>query len=99
MRQCSVEGCNRLATSRRLCDAHYQRWNRVGDTMDDVPIRLRVRDCHRFKEGTKCKSPICHLPVHCKGLCEPHYRRMQRTGDAKINKPVSKPSWIRKETA
>lgn len=96
MKKCKVEGCRRIVDSRGLCDAHYQRWNRVGDTMDDVPINLRTRDCLRYPVNLRCKSPICNRPVYAKKLCEAHYKRQQRTGKAKIDKKVGKPTWERK---
>lgn len=59
--ECSVDTCNRLASTRRLCGFHYQRWYRHGD-----PLHLeRVR-------GRVCDVDGCDEPHSAKGKCKRH---------------------------
>lgn len=55
--------CQRRATTRGLCDAHYAAWRRSGEW-----TRL-------VKSPTLC---ACGKPTIARGLCWPCYRRARR---------------------
>lgn len=69
---CNVEVCDRLATTRGWCHAHYLRWRNTGDP-GVTPI----------SEGKgSCSVELCDRPHQAKGYCETHYRRFLRNGTA-----------------
>lgn len=47
-RICSVEDCDKLATSRQLCKGHYQRLMRSGSIKADIPLGFRPSLEQRF---------------------------------------------------
>lgn len=78
---CAVEPCDRVATTRGLCTAHYQRWNRYGDVRPHDPIGGTPRP-------VRCTARACERPTASRGLCEAHYRRLVRWGDIREDLPV-----------
>lgn len=40
---CSVDGCDRFAMARDLCNAHYQRKRTYGDVLADQPVKILTR--------------------------------------------------------
>lgn len=79
--RCSVATCDREATTRGWCTAHYQRWHRTGDVQADIPIggdplpeTCAIADCEKDRYTTR-------------GWCEMHYRRWRRTGDLRPEDP------------
>ena len=66
-RICSVEGCEKPATSRGWCKAHHQRVLRYGDPRADKPLRP--------SPGTQtgCVVAGCDRPHKSLGLCALHY--------------------------
>lgn len=41
--ECSIETCDRPATERGWCHAHYMRWFSAGDVRPEVPLKRYVR--------------------------------------------------------
>lgn len=39
---CTVEGCDRVRTARGMCNAHYQRYRKYGDTFPSMPVASYV---------------------------------------------------------
>lgn len=70
---CSVEGCGRAVKSRGMCQAHYIRWWRTGET---GPAEIKVKGLFR-----PCSMPGCDRRSDSKGLCDRHYRRLRKWGD------------------
>ena len=64
--ECKIDGCDRPALTRGLCNKHYQRWKRIGSAV--LPPRQKAI----------CRVRGCERKSHCKGLCEPHYARFRR---------------------
>lgn len=61
LRFCSVTGCTKNEKARRLCSAHYNRWQKYGDPTGGRPARAKPGDATRFVEevavpfrGVKC---------------------------------------------
>lgn len=80
MKLCSVEGCERQATSRGWCHGHYQRWVRLGDVMPERPLGRQIND--------RCSVPACPRDAIARQLCRTHYRRWLAKGDAGADVPV-----------
>ena len=74
MRECTVEGCERLAYTRGLCQMHYRRVLGTGGA--GPPGSLKQR--------RKCSVIGCDRQVDARDLCHGHYRRLlvtaRRTG-------------------
>jgi hypothetical protein len=70
---CSIEGCERRATTRSWCGTHYQRWRKYGTT--DTPPRFQPKEC---------SVEDCERVVRRNGLCEMHDRRKKANGDPLI---------------
>lgn len=68
-RTCSIDGCDRRAKARRLCDPHYKRMKRAGVPMPPV---LGTR---------KCEVAECERKHYCRGWCVTHYQRWKHHGD------------------
>lgn len=80
---CSVPGCDRPATARKMCEGHRARWRKRGDVQADVPLGTRQpRTGHCSVEG-------CALPIRAKGMCNAHYHRALKHGDANADRPIS----------
>jgi len=56
-----------------MCNAHYLRWRKHGDTQPDIPIRGRSR-------GVEFCSTGCGKVVLARGWCATHYQRWRTTG-------------------
>lgn len=69
---CSVEDCTRPPLAQGLCNAHYQRFRRLGDP---GPTSIRPKNPRRGE----CEVMDCQSLVKANGLCSFHYTR-QRTG-------------------
>jgi hypothetical protein len=80
-KQCSIATCERRATTRGWCTAHYQRWYSTGDVQADVPIGGHPKPTTCTIEGCDRKRYVS------RGWCEMHYRRWKRTGDVKADVP------------
>lgn len=63
---CSVEGCERTAAWRGLCNMHYQRQQKTGAVGPVEPFRS-VR--------TGCAVERCRRPWYCRDWCSMHYMR------------------------
>lgn len=70
MRTCSVDGCERGATYRGLCGAHYQRLQK-GRPLDS-PIKTYVT-----APPLTCTVPGCDRLTFRSRLCATHYTRMR----------------------
>lgn len=80
-RTCSLEDCDRPATTCGLCRTCYQReWH-----------RQRSGYYERYSDGS-CEVEGCEEPRRSRGtpLCETHYYRKRRTGDVQAHIPVRK---------
>ena len=76
-KECSVDGCTTAPKALGVCNMHYQRLKRTGDTGPSGPVWGSVN------RGRTCRGPECDRPAHAKGLCEPHYRQLQSKGKLK----------------
>lgn len=65
---CSIENCEKAATSRGWCDKHYRRWKRQGD-----PTKVRVAGI--------CGVQGCSRKYKGYGWCWLHLRRWKATGN------------------
>lgn len=79
---CSVEGCGKPHMAKDLCNAHYKRQWKTGDTHENIPIRSQDR------QVGICNVDGCDKLKHAKGLCKPHWKRQWRTGDIQEEKPI-----------
>ena len=79
---CTVEHCGRKHYSRGWCQAHYKRWRRYGDVLEDVPIG-------RPPAGP-CRASGCELAAEAKQLCHGHFQRLLRTGDIREAEPLTR---------
>jgi hypothetical protein len=71
MRECTVEGCERLAYTRGFCQMHYRRVIRTGDAGPSGSLRQR----------RTCSVVGCEQLIDAKELCHGHYQRLLRHGD------------------
>lgn len=75
--ECSVQQCERPVYGHGLCNAHYQRWRKHGDTLPHIPIRKPDASLsERFWEKVE-KGPACWEWMGCK---HPSGRGMIRVG-------------------
>ncbi len=65
---CTVEGCDTHAKAKGLCQKHYLRFKRHGDTSRDDRSRPR----------TICSQEGCFREASSKGQCAMHYLRAKR---------------------
>lgn len=70
---CSIEGCERRATTRTWCGTHYQRWRKYGTT--DAPTPFQPKEC---------SVDDCTRRVRRNGLCDMHDRRKKKHGSPLI---------------
>lgn len=74
MKVCSVEGCDRLFSSRGLCTLHYARVAKTGQPGPVEPLRVR-------KGSRVCSVDGCERrDVTASRMCDMHYRRSRRLG-------------------
>lgn len=69
---CSVDGCERPAASKGMCQAHYARFKRGTDLTK--PLRP-------YDPGEICSIDGCDRPNAGKGHCKMHGKRRQKHGD------------------
>ena len=67
---CSVQGCEKIAVTRKMCDMHYTRWRKHGDPL--AGARRKVQPCS--VEG-------CPNPGEARTLCHGHYLALLRRGE------------------
>lgn len=65
---CSVEGCERWATTKRMCNMHYTRWYKWGD-----PHFTKFSRRESGYTNTVCRWEGCQREVSVHGLCRSHY--------------------------
>ncbi|WP_028550106.1 hypothetical protein [Paenibacillus sp. UNC451MF] len=65
MKECIVEGCQRLVKARNLCSMHHQRLLRTGS-----PDMVRKKS---KKEPKQCQWINCCRDAVSKGYCAKHY--------------------------
>lgn len=65
---CAFDECDRQATKRGWCDAHYKQWRTTGV----------LRPIHRPDPEALCSYPICGRRAMAKGLCQSHYSMTRR---------------------
>lgn len=68
---CSVEGCNKIAKSRGLCDAHYKSKQKSGELKTAT---------YEKRKGAVCSVEGCNRPVYSRELCILHYQRYMKHG-------------------
>lgn len=83
--ECEVQTCDRPATTRGWCQAHYNRVVKLGDARPDVPLRPRyvgpkrivcsVDGCDRRSDGNRA-------------WCAAHRKRRALTGDVQASKSI-----------
>lgn len=76
---CSVEGCDRPFSAKKMCSMHYQRLYKYGTV--DGPMKPYMRPC--AVQG-------CLKPYYAKTWCRTHYERMRLTGTTDLI-PVGRP--------
>lgn len=79
---CSVEGCDRVAKVRGMCQAHDARMRKTGDVQADKPLRAKGNN-----DGP-CSVDGCERQAKAKGMCDPHYDRVRKTGDPQADTPI-----------
>ena len=75
MATCSVPGCSRSLNShdaRGMCQAHYLRWKKYGDTGG-----AQIKE---YRPGLQCSVPDCARKAKAGGLCNSHYEQRRLTG-------------------
>lgn len=83
MKQCSIEGCGKVAQKRGWCGMHYRRWHKHGDPS----VTLLNRD---QKTVIKlCIVENCENSAYWRdggkhNMCPMHDRRNERHGDATL---------------
>lgn len=77
-RICSIEGCDKPAYKRGMCNAHYIRWRRHGDALAGGKPRA--------PRGASCSIEGCDAPVKAIGYCAKHHQRWLVHGDARGGK-------------
>ena len=73
-RACRVSGCERSAVGRGLCDMHYRRARRGGDTGSPSPRSF----------PRTCTLDGCDGKHYALGLCKKHHQRRWRHGTVEI---------------
>lgn len=66
---CSVDGCDRQATRRGWCDAHYRRWYVHGDVRADEPIQRPYGEGH-YKYDSRIDEMSDVEVAWCAGIFE-----------------------------
>lgn len=79
IKTCSVDGCERPAKAKGLCNTHYER----------LRLRWSTDDPVRINTGQTCRVSQCAESAYQKGLCCKHYLRLRRYGSFEL--PVRKP--------
>lgn len=75
---CKVDGCDRKATRKGMCQKHYSRMYRNGT------LELKSR---KKKEIHYCSVEGCNEIHYAKGYCIKHWQRVRRHKDPlKVNK-------------
>lgn len=64
---CTAQHCDYPLFACGLCERHYRRLWRTGDTEMELQER-----------PSECTLEWCHDPVHAKGLCPKHHMRRWR---------------------
>lgn len=77
--ECNVEGCEKTARSRGMCNAHYERWRLKGD-----PGAGSLRSYRDY--ANPCIVGGCERPRHANKMCKAHNARAA-TG-APLDAPV-----------
>lgn len=80
---CSIDGCERAASTRGYCGAHYHRWQRgtLANARPIAPYGL-----------TACSVPGCDQPHSGRGYCKTHLYRLRANGDpTKVRPPGFRP--------
>ena len=70
-RICSVDGCSRKVKARGLCEMHYLRLRRLGNTGAAAPL------ISKSTTGI-CSFPDCGRAHHANSLCDGHLRQLRR---------------------
>jgi hypothetical protein len=81
-RGCTVPGCPRRHYGRGLCQAHWARWRRTGDT---GPAEI----ANHVARTPGCTVQGCTVRQTALGLCRTHYSRWRRTRDVQPATPPS----------
>lgn len=76
-RNCSVDGCDRIAEHKGWCDAHYRRQLTTG-----LVGGSRVRE--RSKQSLTCSVNGCTENSLAKNLCRKHYYRLKNSGTTEL---------------
>lgn len=82
---CRLDGCERRAKSRGLCDTHVYRERKYGDP---GTAHIRVKSY----AGVNCAVSECERRAHARGLCHEHYGRKRTMGDVFAHVPLTRKS-------
>jgi len=80
---CKIDGCDKAASKRGWCGAHYRRWQRHGDPLGGGYART--------KNSGSCKIDECENPSATRGWCQFHYQRWHKFGDPLHQSGKTKP--------
>lgn len=75
-RTCAVDGCERQARATGWCQAHYQRWFRLGDPLAGGPPVDKP-----FRGSAPCSIDGCDKVSVARTYCRAHYSKWSKYGD------------------
>ena len=86
---CRVDSCGRTGRYRGLCNAHAQRWKKVG--RPEVEEFAATTDPTLRGHGAlgACQAPGCRYGINGMGLCKSHWRSWRLAGKPTLNQ------WLR----
>jgi len=77
---CRVEGCERTARGRGLCEGHRQRWHEEGrPSLERFAVSTDPR-WRRRQPNQRCRVPGCGYGSARGGMCGLHAQRWERAG-------------------